>query len=241
LLLDNSTSTLTMPPNRKGNTDLAQGIANLNVASFVTTTKYQPLTQPQVNGQAVQATQCKSESHSLPVLSYWDWPTDTDSPKQVVVERILEDERIRQLFDIGSNLIAAAEKAASLEEDTVAVTVVLKETDDYWYTPEEEHVEDEVASAASQCVDTASEPDTGAALLGFPSIQGTGARPSSCNGRRADPTDAHSQSHAEVYDGAMLTVCRLSPLGGHQRCILGILEVDCIHHLRYRYGRIVNE
>jgi hypothetical protein len=150
-----------MPPNRKGSTDLAQGFTNLNVTSFVTTTKYQALTQPQVNAQAVQETQGKADSHSLPKVSYWDWPTDTDSPMEVVVDRILEDERIRQLFDIGSNLYAAAEKAASLEKDTLAVTVLLKETDDYWYTPEEEHVEEEAAPAASQCADTATEPATG--------------------------------------------------------------------------------
>jgi hypothetical protein len=154
-----TTSTLTMPPNRKGSTDLAQGITNLNVASFVTTTKYQPLTQPQVNAQAVQETQGKTES--LPKVSYWDWPTDTDSPKEVVVERILEEERIRQLFSVNrieSNLIAASEKSASLTEDTVAVTVSPTETDNYWYTPEEE-----VAPVASQCIDSVSEPAAGAA------------------------------------------------------------------------------
>jgi hypothetical protein len=145
-----------MPPNRKGSTDLAQGISSLNVASFVTTAKYQPLTQPPVNAvQAVQEIQGKTDS--VPVVSYWDWPTDTDSPKEDVVERILEEERIRQLFDIGSHLIAASGKASSLDENAVAVTVSPKETDDYWYTPEEE-----VAAVAPQCVDTVSEPATGA-------------------------------------------------------------------------------
>jgi hypothetical protein len=156
-----------MPPNRKGSTDLAEGITNLNVANFVTTAKYQPLTQPQVNDvQAVQEIQGKA--YYVPVVvSYWDWPTDANSTKEAVVERILEEERIRQFFSVNhieSNLIAAAEiAAASLKEDTVAVTVSPKETDDYWYTPEEEHVVDDVAPVASQCVDTASEPATGAA------------------------------------------------------------------------------
>lgn len=63
----------------------------------------------------------QGNADSLPVLSYWDWPTDTDSPEEVTVERILEEERIRQLFDIGSNSYAAAEKAALLEEDTVVI------------------------------------------------------------------------------------------------------------------------
>jgi hypothetical protein len=146
-----------MPPNRKGSTDLAQGITNLNVASFVTTTKYQPLTQPQVNAPVVEEIQGKS-ADSVPVVSYWDWPTDANSPKETIVENILEEERIRQLFSvnrIASNLIAAAEKSASLEEDTVAV-VSTKETDDYWFTPEEEeHAEEDIAS---QCTDTAAEP-----------------------------------------------------------------------------------
>jgi hypothetical protein len=147
-----------MPPNRKGSTDLAEGISNLNVASFVTTTKFQPLTQPQVNVQAVEENQGKSND-SVPVASYWDWPTDANSPKEVVVENILEEERIRQLFSvnrIASNFIAAAEKAASLEEDTVAVSQT--ETDDYWFSPGEEHAEEDITS---QCADTASEPATG--------------------------------------------------------------------------------
>jgi hypothetical protein len=74
---------------------------------------------------------------------------------------ILEEERIRQLFSvnrIASNFIAAAEKAASSEKDTVAVS--LKETDDYWFTPEEEHAEEDIAS---QCADAASQPATGVA------------------------------------------------------------------------------
>ena len=140
-----------MPPNRKGSTDLAQSVTNLNVASYVTTTKYQPLTQPQENARVVEE-------------SYWDWPTaDANSPKEGIVENILEDERIRQLFSvnrIASNLIAAAEKAALLEEDTVAVVGSTKETDDYWFTPEEDHAKEDIAS---QCADTASEPATGAA------------------------------------------------------------------------------
>jgi hypothetical protein len=144
-----------MPPNRKGSTDLAEGISNLNIASFVTTTKYQPLTQPQVNDQVVEEIQGKSDS--VPAVSYWDWPAaDANSPKEAVVENILEEERIRQLFSvnrIASNFIAAAEKAASLKEDTVAV-VSPKETDDYWFTPEEDHTEEDIAS---QCADTTSE------------------------------------------------------------------------------------
>jgi hypothetical protein len=156
-----STSTLTiMPPNCKGSTDLADDITNLNVANFVTTAKYQPLTQPQMNAHTVQEIQGKTDD-SVPVVSYWDWPTNANSPKKLVVERILKEERTRQLFSanrIGSNLIAAAEKAASMEEDTVAVTD--KETDDYWFTPEGEHAEEDITS---QCVDTASEPATGAA------------------------------------------------------------------------------
>jgi hypothetical protein len=38
--------------------------------------------------------------------------------------------------------------------------VSLKETDDYWFTPEEEHAEEDIAS---QCADTASQPATGVA------------------------------------------------------------------------------
>jgi hypothetical protein len=154
-----------MPPNRKGSTDLAEGITNLNVASFVTTTKFQPLTEPQVTVQAVQEKQGKSND-SVPVVSYWDWPTDANSPKEDVVENILEEERIRQLFSvnrIASNFIAAAEKAASLEVDTVAVS--LTETDDYWFTPEGEHAEEDIAS---QCADTASEPAVGVAVGAAP-------------------------------------------------------------------------
>jgi hypothetical protein len=153
-----------MPPNRKGSTDIAQSSTSVtNLANFVTTTKYQPLTQLQENVQAVQEI-LPGQADSVPVVSYWDWPTDVESPKEVVVERILEKERIRQLFSVNhieSNLIAAAEKAASLKEDTVAVTVLPKETDDYWYTPEEEHVEVDTVPVASQCAGTVSGHATG--------------------------------------------------------------------------------
>jgi hypothetical protein len=152
-----------MPPNRKGSTDLVQSSTSVtNVADFVTTTKYQPLTQLQENTQAVQEI-LPGRADSVPVVSYWDWPTDVSSPKEAVVERILEEERIRQLFSVNhieSNLIAAAEKAASLKNDTVAVTASPKETEDYWYTPEEEHVEEDSVPVASQCADTLSEPAT---------------------------------------------------------------------------------
>lgn len=73
------------------------------------------------------------------------------------MESILEKERIRQLFS-DNPMIAAAENAASSEEDTVAVTVSPKETDDYWYTPEEDHAEEDVVS---QYADMVSEPATG--------------------------------------------------------------------------------
>jgi hypothetical protein len=152
-----------MPPNRKGSPDLAEGIASLNVASFVTTAKYQPLTQPQENVQAVQ--EIPGKTITAPVeASYWEWPTDLVSPKEVIVERIIEAERVRQLFSVDrieSNLIAAA-ASVSLKADTVSVSVS-PEADNYWYTPEEEHVEEEVAPVTSQCVDNGSEPATGVA------------------------------------------------------------------------------
>jgi hypothetical protein len=106
------------------------------------------------------------QADSVPVVSYWDWPTDVNSPKEVVVERILdlEEERIRQLFSVNcieSNSIAAAEKVASFKEDTV--TVLPKEKDDFWYTPEEEHLEENIVPVASQCADTLSESAIGVA------------------------------------------------------------------------------
>jgi hypothetical protein len=159
-----------MPPNRKGSLDLAEGIATLNIANFVTTAKYKPLTQPQENVQAVQEI-LQGKTNTAPAESYWDWPTDLDSSQEVVVERILEEERIRQLFSvkhIESNLISAAANAAksvSLEDDTVIVAVPPTEADAYWYTPEEEHVEEDVVPVTSQCDDSIPEPATDAATL----------------------------------------------------------------------------
>jgi hypothetical protein len=130
-----------MPPNRKGSPNLVDDLARLNVASFVTTSKYQPLTHESPSNAPVTKAPVVTKqvaAVNAQTESYWDWPAF----EKDAVKVLTEEERIQKLFSVNhieANLIAAGESLAaamSLKEPVVAS----REVDDYWYAPSDDQV-----------------------------------------------------------------------------------------------------
>lgn len=140
-----------MPPNRKGSPDLAQGLASLNVASFVVTSKYAPLTTAvdAVSPTPVVAAAAAAPAATKPpVESYWDWKSPKDQ------QAALEEATARDLFSVNhieANLIAAA--AANLAESaTLKQMTPIHETHNYWFMPCDGQASVEVVEEAPEVV-----------------------------------------------------------------------------------------
>ena len=127
-----------MPPNRKSNVDVVDNhVINVNDLQ----PKFLPLTHPneaQQDGskgqQALQ--QQQQQQHSQQEAShdaYWNWPSDQDR-KQDMIERILEEDRIRKILSA-----THLEENAVQQMDTSPSQIRTNAVDeDYWQWPSEE-------------------------------------------------------------------------------------------------------
>jgi hypothetical protein len=127
-----------MPPNRKTNVDVVEGVAGLNLAQQV---KFPPLTsvtqtkevvpqqQPSDSG-IIRAAHTKDPSH--PANAYWDWSTNTLSEsKQQLIDQILKEEQVRQLLST-EHVEQTFQNVQPMETETERAIVV---EEDYWFQP----------------------------------------------------------------------------------------------------------
>jgi hypothetical protein len=131
-----------MPPNRKTNVDVVEGIAGLNLVQQV---KFPPLTseiqtkevvpqqQPTSDNGIIRAAHTKDPSH--PANAYWDWSTNplSDS-KQQLIDQILKEEQVRQLLSIEHVEQTVVQNAQPMETETETERAIVVE-EDYWFQP----------------------------------------------------------------------------------------------------------
>lgn len=154
-----------MPPNRKSNVDVdvVNNVAAINVNSLLLQPKFLPLTDPREaeqhhchrriesnqisntsssSDEVIHAVHTKDASH--PANSYWDWSSEVEPeavPKQVVIDRILQEEKIRQLLSVTHLEKSARQMKTMLLTQSVMVRSNNNEEkvdDDYWFMPSEE-------------------------------------------------------------------------------------------------------
>jgi hypothetical protein len=146
-----------MPPNRKSNVDVVEGIASLNLqvaskyaplTTMTTTTATQPAsTRANDVTMMIHAPHTWEASH--PTIQYWDWPSEAPS-KQQQIDQILKEEATRQLLSVEnleSNLTQTSQSRHFTMEAMVRSDQAPDEsywnwslpkrtfTDDYWYEP----------------------------------------------------------------------------------------------------------
>jgi hypothetical protein len=119
-----------MAPNRKANVD-HHGLDTADLKGFVaSSSKNYPTTL--ISVQEAVETAPSTAAKKLPECdSYWNWPSKSE--KDLIIERILEEERIRQVLSvdhISKNLSQESEKLRQQEESKTNDA-----TGDYWDMP----------------------------------------------------------------------------------------------------------
>jgi hypothetical protein len=146
-----------MPPNRKSNVDVVEGIASLNLqvaskyaplTTMTTTTAMQPAST-RANDVAMMIHAAHTWDASHPANQYWDWLSESPS-KQQQIDEILKEEAVRQLLSVEhleSNLAQSSQSKPFTMEAMVRSDQAPDEsywnwslpkrtsTDDYWYEP----------------------------------------------------------------------------------------------------------
>jgi len=134
-----------MAPNVVKDTPI-DALSTLDVSSIVNA-KYLPLTHPQEQQQRIEEQQQEQEQQednyveaphlkddTHPANSYWDWDDEpTQQNKDSVIERIVEEEKIRQVLSV-DHMIQNTIRA-NLKNEEEQTEMVEESADDYWEMP----------------------------------------------------------------------------------------------------------
>jgi hypothetical protein len=128
-----------MPPNRKANVD-HHGLDAPNLKGFVASASSKDY--PATLSSSVQEATAPSDVKKAPDCdSYWNWPSKSE--KDLIIERILEEERIRQVLSvdhISQNLRQESETLRQKEESKTNDA-----TGEYWAMPSPAYIPSEEA------------------------------------------------------------------------------------------------